>query len=438
MKKYLLLLVVIFFPLQVNALSFKCPDIVSENEEFSCMVEDYDYRGVKAKYKLDSVFSYVSSKVDGKYGYYNASDGFVVGNNIGNRVIKMEVKFKTAGNIDKYKDYNITLSDVEATGSDYSLKVIDDVVSKIKLVSNINTLSSLSINNGNFSNKFNSSVASYNATVNSDSTVISAVATDKNAKVSGDIGTKMLKYGMNIFTIRVTSVRGNTRDYKIYITRPYNASKVKKSSDATLKSLKINPGKISFKSNIFYYDVNISYVIDDIDIEAIPNNKKAKVNINKPKELKIGDNEVKITVTSEDGTKLIYVIVVHKLEKLSSDATIRSLIIKGYDIDFASDKYKYDLSIYNEDKLDIIVLVNDDDATYKIKGNKNLTNGSAINIEVKAPDGSTKNYIINISKVEEAKSKGIFDYVRLIPILLFIVLLLIIIVLKIFRSRINE
>ena len=101
----------------------------------------------------------------------------------------------------------------------------------------------------------------------------------------------------------------------------------------------------------------------------------------------VGENTVKINVTAEDGTVGTYVIVVNRKEKLSSDNSIKSLVIKGYELDFKSDIYQYNLQIDGEEKLDINIELNDEKAKYKIKGNNNLKNKSIIEIEVTAEDG---------------------------------------------------
>lgn len=439
MNRYkILLIIVLLFPVQVRALSLKCPEMVSENESFSCIIEDKGYRGISTKYNYDNVFSYVDSKIISGNGYYIDNYGSVIGNSLNKELVKIEVKFKTNSVISKYGDYYISLRDIDTSDDEYKGTKIGDISSKIRLVSDINTLDKLEINNGKFDKLFKSSITSYSAIVNSSSTVISAQLSDKSAKLEGDIGKKELKYGINVFSIRVISVRGNTREYKLYITRPYKVNNIKKSSDATLRSLKIIPGNIKFKRDVFYYNVDVDNSINDIKVEAIPNNSKAKVKVNKPDRLVVGDNEIKIDVTSEDGNKLSYIIVVHKKEKLSSDNKILKLIIKGYDIDFKSNVYKYDLNIYNEDKLDIIVELSDKDASYKILGNKNLVDKSIIKIVVEAPDGSKKSYIININKIVGANSKGLADYIRIIPVIVFIILMILIIVLKIFKSNIKK
>ena len=440
MKRYFgILIILLLLPLRVYALSITCPNMVSENEDFECIVEDTKYRGITAIYKFDSVFNYVNSKVlDKTICFYCSNKGFAVGNKIVNDGLKMSVKFKTNAVINEYKDYDISLINVVASDNK-DASTLTNVSRTIKVVSNINTLDKLEISNGKFDSSFKKEVTNYHATVNSDSTVISAVLSDKNAKLEGDIGKKELKYGINVFTVMVTSVRGYIREYKIYITRPNATSNVKKkSSDATLKKLSVKPGKISFKSDVFYYTFSVDNSVDDILVEAVPNNNKAKVNIEKPKKLVVGDNEIKITVTSEDGNTLGYVIVVTKKEKLSNDARIVNLSIKGYEIDFKEDKFNYDLNIYNESKLDIVVELSDDKASYEIIGNMKLTNKSKINIKVTAEDGSVNNYYINIHKDVDVNSEGIFKKINIWYVVMFIAFILIIIGLKVMNSNVEK
>ena len=84
--------------------------------------------------------------------------------------------------------------------------------------SKVNTLSSLTISNGELSPKFSSSKTSYqvNLTSEIDSLTINAKATDSKATVSGT-GKKALKIGAQTFEIVVKAENGNKKSYVINV-----------------------------------------------------------------------------------------------------------------------------------------------------------------------------------------------------------------------------
>ena len=67
------------------------------------------------------------------------------------------------------------------------------------------------------------------------------------------------------------------------------------------------------------------------------------------------------------------------------------------------------MTIENESSLDIIPNVQDSTSSVVVNGNENLKDGSVIKLIVTAVDGSTKEYIINISKNEEIKNDDKID-----------------------------
>lgn len=440
MKKFIYFICCFFFMTNVaGAVTFTCPEFASPGEVIRCHLEEGEITGMKAQYQLDSGVIYQGLKVNdlGK-SYYDEVEGFSVGNVSSNNV-SFDIDLKIGMDVKINQDYYVRLVNVEKSTLDYQYNKLEDISSKIFVVSDVNTLDNLAISNGTLSPDFDKNITSYKATVKSNKVVIKAIASDSSAKVEGDIGEKILNYGGNTFSIKVTSVRGNAREYKLYITRLLDEVKeIKKSSDISLKSLFLSQGKIDFQKDKFLYDISVNYDIQNIEIEAIPNSDKAKVEIEKPEQLVVGENTVKINVTAEDGTVGTYVIVVNRKEKLSSDNSIKSLVIKGYELDFKSDIYQYNLQIDGEEKLDINIELNDEKAKYKIKGNNNLKNKSIIEIEVTAEDGSKQGYKINIIKVNENNSISIISSVKLFPLVGFILLIIIVLVIKKIRNKITK
>lgn len=95
-----------------------------------------------------------------------------------------------------------------------------------------------------------------------------------------------------------------------------NSSTVKKSDDATLKSLSIEGINITpeFKSDVLEYKALAEANVEKIKIIASPNNGKASVVGAGENDVSAGVNKLEIVVTAEDGTTKTYVINVEVKE----------------------------------------------------------------------------------------------------------------------------
>ena len=90
---------------------------------------------------------------------------------------------------------------------------------------------------------------------------------------------------------------------------------------------------------------------------------------------------------------------------LSSDSLIKLLEIKGYEIDFEPNKHNYKIKVKNNvNSLDLNIVLNDPNATYKVTGNENFKVGeNTVEITVTAEDGTTSTYTIEVEKEKESK-----------------------------------
>ena len=94
------------------------------------------------------------------------------------------------------------------------------------------------------------------------------------------------------------------------------------SSDATLSSLVISPGKLSpaFSSGTKNYTVQLDEDVTAITVSATPKDSKAKVlSVNGAKSLKPGKNTVSVVVQAENGAKSTYYITVYCGEVVDED-----------------------------------------------------------------------------------------------------------------------
>ena len=173
------------------------------------------------------------------------------------------------------------------------------------------------------------------------------------------------------------------------------------SSNNYLSTITVDGEEIeNFSKNTSKYFVKVENDVSTISIEAEAEDEKAKVEIDGPDTLKIGDNEYTISVTSEnDTTKFYKVIVTRKEADESSNTDIDNIKVKGYNLNFDKNSKTFYLSINkNTTKLNIEVTLDDEKSNYEIKGNENLKDGSIVKIIVTAEDGSTDTYRIIIQK----------------------------------------
>lgn len=304
----------------------------------------------------------------------------------------------------------ITTEDVNNSAT-YNITIVRE--KKADSRSSVDTLSSLNVTDTKISKDFKESKNSYTAAVGYgiDSVSISATPTNNKATVKGT-GKFNLKVGINNFNIIVTAENGSINIYKITITREAESKKesattrttttgTKKENDSLLKELIINKKSIKLDDNTFSYKYSVLYDVEELTIDAKAKSSKAKVKIEKKDKLEVGKNLVTITVQAEDGSETMYVITVtrkDKNEKLSDDSTLSSLKLGKYDIDFKSTKYTYNLTIKNEESLDITYVPSNENSNVIVTGNYDLENDSIISLIVTAEDGTTSKYTINIKK----------------------------------------
>lgn len=231
-----------------------------------------------------------------------------------------------------------------------------------------------------------------------------AVFYESGTVVFGPADDKYSKYIISLLTEDGRPYGSDTRVNVIAKTtvKPTTTTTTKSlSSNNYLSTITVDGEEIeNFSKNTSKYFVKVENDVSTISIEAEAEDEKAKVEIDGPDTLKIGDNEYTISVTSEnDTTKFYKVIVTRKEEDESSNTDIDNIKVKGYNLNFDKNSKTFYLSINkNTTKLNIEVTLDDEKSNYEIKGNENLKDGSIVKIIVTAEDGSTDTYRIIIQK----------------------------------------
>ncbi len=182
---------------------------------------------------------------------------------------------------------------------------------------------------------------------------------------------------------------------------------VAKSDNAFLKAISVlddNGAELlispSFKKDVYEYSLEVEGTVKTVTIN--PQLEDAKSNVvlssNAMEELKAGENnKITITVTAESGVQKAYVLNI-KREALNTDATLSKLsIVEVPRFKFDPDEYEYDIELDEEiEKLNIKYTLSDEESSIEITGNEDLKDGSVIKILVTAPDGTKKEYRLNI------------------------------------------
>ena len=138
------------------------------------------------------------------------------------------------------------------------------------------------------------------------------IAENENAKIEVS-GNKNLKDGLNIINVVVTN-HEKRQEYKIKVTKTQNLEM----ANTNLENLAIEYAILSpeFNEQITRYNTQVANEINQLNILAIPENEKGKVESLGNNNLNEGNNKIEIKVTAPNGfTQRIYEINVYKRNK---------------------------------------------------------------------------------------------------------------------------
>jgi hypothetical protein len=279
---------------------------------------------------------------------------------------------------------NITVTAEDGTSMNYTLT--------IRRLSNDATLKSLKVNSGTLSPPFDAYTTSYTVNVANSVTGIdvSGTANHVNATVGGNVIGKTLDVGDNIVNITVTAEDDTT-------SMLYTVTIHRLSSDATLSSLTLSSGSLSFHADTTDYTVSVANSVTLIDVIGAANHAGASVIGNvSDKTLEVGDNIVDITVIAEDSTSMTYTVTIHRL---SNDATLNNLTVSSGTLPFDANTTGYMVSIANDVTL-IDVIGTASHPAAMVSGNvsgKALDVGNnTVSITVVAEDGTVRTYTVTL------------------------------------------
>lgn len=219
-----------------------------------------------------------------------------------------------------------------------------------------------------------------------------------------------------------------------------------KSNNKNLKSLEVENYTLSpeFNKDTTEYDLTIPDDVNSLEIKAIAEDEKAKVEIKGNDELLTGVNTIEIKVTAEDKTVRTYRINVTKGDVQEEGIGLSEITIEGYTLtpEFSSNIHEYTLNI--EDPSITSININteafDENAKVEITGNDELKLGeNIVTILVTSEDGSntyTYQIVVNITEKQEENNqmiagmnnKNLYMYIGIGVAVLITIIVIIVIV----------
>ena len=193
-----------------------------------------------------------------------------------------------------------------------------------------NTLSELTVKEGEVSPVFEKNIKEYTLTIPYELTEVNVTAKASDSKATVEIeGNKDLKEGENTVTVKVTAENGSVANYIIKVTRKRIPVALKsliiryENQEGQIIEMPLNP---AFNFDTLEYTLqDLEYWVEKLSVEAIANIEGATIDIQGAETLQTGENIITITVrVLEENTPegeepkeetITYTIKVNKIEE---------------------------------------------------------------------------------------------------------------------------
>ena len=239
--------------------------------------------------------------------------------------------------VDNLKEGDTTL-EIIVVAQNENTKTYSVIIHRLsKELSSDANLSSLSVNGQTLDKEFNMNETEYsigeipyslekltiNATPNIDTSTLTYLVNGN--KQSSNVVDIPKNNGNGAITVQVTAEDGKTvKNYKITYSK-------QASSNAYLSDLRVSSGELSFNKTKYSYIVNIDSDVNKVDLTSVLEDNKSNMKINGTtytsphtytiSPLEVGNTEVVILVTAEDGTFLTYKVTFVKKANISEVIT---------------------------------------------------------------------------------------------------------------------
>lgn len=213
-----------------------------------------------------------------------------------------------------------------SVANDMIINEFEEVSTSVSITrkSSINNLYSLNASVGTFDTAFDKDVTVYTLTVPYDTkeVILSGSLEDILSTVDG-----LFKYELTedktTAIITVTAEDGSTKVYTVYIVKekpPVVPTPVVYyySSNNYLKTLEAKGYEIKFDRDILEYELNVNNDVKSLDITAIAEDSRSRVEITGNENFKTGKNTVIISVKAENGDVREYKLIVNRKSATTS------------------------------------------------------------------------------------------------------------------------
>ncbi len=291
---------------------------------------------------------------------------------------------------------NVTLSgsSTGTPGKKITITVKGDFTGRVNLNANNGTLSKSSVWIENNSQTVTVTLG------NSGSTVVTATPATGASDKDGNIITVSAK--SKTITISQPTTTGDKE-----------TTTTTKSSNCNLSKISLSVEGLSFKSSQTTYNIKVGPDVDNITVKATPAHSRATYTVSGNKNLKAGNNVIKIVVRAENGATKTYKINVEKAGDIEdTSAELSNLIIEDMTLDkpFAPTETEYTGSkMKYTQRLNILPYTVSEKATYEILGNEDFKEGeNTIIIKVTSFDGTNElEYKVTFEMMSEQETNAL-------------------------------
>lgn len=417
MKKYLLFAFLLLLPYKVWAFGIACSSSVSSGEMIDCTISPGDNLvSVKGNVGFDDALTFYGITGD---GFTNASNGTnLVLNNVKTNA-GIHLSFK-APSVTSKKEYAITFTNFSfVTEGNNETHLYKAELLKVNVIPKTTTTTTtkssiFKINfdaNGGTGTFKELSCTSKNGVCNvnlneagvpvREGYTFNGWGTNKNCTTTGNKNVYKAKKNTTLYACYTKEENTTTTTTT---TTKVTTTTAKTDIKLYLKELNVEGQTIDFSKFKTNYEIKVLYDVESIKINAEAASDGINTEYQNEVNLEVGENEIPITLS--DGTNSsVYTLKVIRLKEgeeikdASNDATLKSLVLTGYNIDFNSTVTSYELTVkYNVSNIEVKATPSDENAKFVITGNSDIVNGSVIKVDVQAEDGTLMSYKINITK----------------------------------------
>lgn len=404
-------------------MDINCPSSASSLEVVECKIvlnaKDFKARGIQFKYEFTSgKYNLFINNNDYKVHSIKSNGAVLEKNNPSSgksEIGTLKIEMPATGNT------NFTIKDITITndGDNTNIESVDinDKNVTIRVKSNVNTLSSLKVKEGNYLSNFDSNKSEYSFNYDKKSITFTGTLTDSSAKVNG-LKSYDLKYGNNVINIEVISESGIRRVYKINVNRLDNRDKTNTLDTLIITDYKLSP---EFNKNTTSYKLSVPSTTSKITVNStLTSNKSSYVSGygNRTVDLKYGKNTILIKVKSESEVEKSYEIIVTREDNRSSNNYLKELSVSSGEFKFNKKTTEYALTVKNEvESINVSGSTEDNKSKVTGFGNYKLKEGvNTINVKVTAENGSSKNYVLKVTRIVKSNTVVPNNYLKSLSI----------------------